>query len=743
MLKRIESKLNKKQFLKAAKSGTFFIVVLYFLLVTFPVSMAAGNTYYISPQGSDSYNGLSAEEPFKTIQKALDRVQPGDTVVLAPGEYYQDIITQRHGKPSLPIIITGPSEAVIKGGGKDRVIQINHNYYTLNGFTIDGLYGNSSKKSGYRDILIFVQSKTPRQYLEGLKILNMTVKNAGGECIRLRYFITEAEIAYNTIGNCGVYDFVFHSGGKNGEGIYVGTSNKQWKDGKNPTSDPDETKNNYIHHNYIDTQGNECVDIKEGSTGNIIEYNTCRGQKDPNSGGFDSRGDGNVFRYNDVRESIGAGVRLGGTFVNGIQYGKNNDVYENTIANNKNGGVKFQVAPQGKVCGNTMFGNTNGNSVGNFASRFQPDTPCKGSDTSTNASTTISNISASTTPVSATTTGSSNTPDLEFLQGAESLANSNNLVSTSNNFSNGYEPSKLWDRCYEGALYNSNTCTTGGRDIASFWLEFDFKKPYQISYARLYGDADGDWVSKSWTLKYKQTVSDSWATAFSNKNALFNDWSAENLNITARYIRVEVFGNKSFNPGKTQARELEIYGTESVAVSSVPLGGSGSGRVNNNYNNQQVSGGGGVAVPVSSDGGGGGVSAETPNKNKNLKNKGSSFSSSPTATSSYNSNLESQPSDNKSRNIFTFTRTLYFGMKSFEVKKLQELLNTDPDTRLANSGPGSPGSETDYFGPLTKKAVIKFQEKYAGEILAPWGLAEGTGIVGRTTRAKLNQLLEN
>jgi len=90
---------------------------------------------------------------------------------------------------------------------------------------------------------------------------------------------------------------------------------------------------------------------------------------------------------------------------------------------------------------------------------------------------------------------------------------------------------------------------------------------------------------------------------------------------------------------------------------------------------------------------------------------------------------------------FTLERDLYEGVRYPEVNFLQVILNSDPDTRLTQEGAGSSGEETDYFGSLTKAAVKRFQEKYAPEILAPLGLKEGTGYVGPTTRAKLNQIL--
>jgi len=100
--------------------------------------------------------------------------------------------------------------------------------------------------------------------------------------------------------------------------------------------------------------------------------------------------------------------------------------------------------------------------------------------------------------------------------------------------------------------------------------------------------------------------------------------------------------------------------------------------------------------------------------------------------------LKGKPEELVGTTISTFAKNLRFGDRGSDVKGLQVALNKDPDTRVALSGPGSPGEETDFFGNLTKKAVILFQEKHATEVLTPVGLLRGSGFVGPSTRAKLN-----
>ncbi len=89
----------------------------------------------------------------------------------------------------------------------------------------------------------------------------------------------------------------------------------------------------------------------------------------------------------------------------------------------------------------------------------------------------------------------------------------------------------------------------------------------------------------------------------------------------------------------------------------------------------------------------------------------------------------------------TFLSSLSLGESSPAVLSLQKFLNSDPDTRISDTGPGSPGMETNYFGSLTKNAVIRFQEKYKNEILTPVGLSYGTGYVGAMTIKKINALV--
>ncbi len=90
--------------------------------VVITVSAAGGNTYYVSPTGSDSNPG-SSSSPWRTIDHAHRHVGPGDTILLRGGTYpvLSEILwhpsLNQNGTPQQPITMkAAPGETVILDG---------------------------------------------------------------------------------------------------------------------------------------------------------------------------------------------------------------------------------------------------------------------------------------------------------------------------------------------------------------------------------------------------------------------------------------------------------------------------------------------------------------------------------------------------------------------------------------------------------------------------------------------------
>lgn len=80
----------------------------------------------------------------------------------------------------------------------------------------------------------------------------------------------------------------------------------------------------------------------------------------------------------------------------------------------------------------------------------------------------------------------------------------------------------------------------------------------------------------------------------------------------------------------------------------------------------------------------------------------------------------------------SFTRNLTVGSKGDDVKALQQFLNSH-GAQVAASGAGSPGNETTYFGPATKRAVAKWQ--------ASSSISPASGYFGPKTRGSVSAMM--
>jgi Right handed beta helix region/Protein of unknown function (DUF1565) len=135
-----------------------------------PLPPSTGETFYVSTTGSDSNPG-SLDQPWKTVQHALDTLRAGQSALVRAGTYAENLRMTRDGTASEPITLSSyPGErAVLRpAGGRLNSYPIaieSASYFRLHGFVIEDAIGQSSAD-------VYFQSNTHHVELSGNEVRN-------------------------------------------------------------------------------------------------------------------------------------------------------------------------------------------------------------------------------------------------------------------------------------------------------------------------------------------------------------------------------------------------------------------------------------------------------------------------------------------------------------------------------------------------------------------------------------------
>jgi parallel beta-helix repeat protein len=197
-----------------------------------------------------------------TLQHALNTATPGEVIVMSPGQYAGHFILKNSGTPQAPITVCGDHSSIIDGGDQNSgyAFYVDHaSYVQLEGFTVQ-----DAQKGVVTDSM-------NHSLIEGLYVHDM-----GDEGIHLRDFSSNNTVQSNTVQDTGQESSFY------GEGIYVGSANSNWC--QYTSCNPDKCDNNILIGNTISDTTAENIDIKEGTTGGVLEQNHFDGTgMDPSS----------------------------------------------------------------------------------------------------------------------------------------------------------------------------------------------------------------------------------------------------------------------------------------------------------------------------------------------------------------------------------------------------------------------------------------------------------------------------
>lgn len=157
------------------KNQKYLLKVLLIILLLLFLSACGG----ITPVTTSNVYNQDTGVGYDTIQAAIDAATDGQTIIVNPGTYYENIlfngrsITVQSSSPSNPAVVAA---TIIDGGGSGSVVTFTEvDTSTLTGFTIRNGNATSSVTLGGG---IFIASSSPT--IKGNTITGNTAENGGG-----------------------------------------------------------------------------------------------------------------------------------------------------------------------------------------------------------------------------------------------------------------------------------------------------------------------------------------------------------------------------------------------------------------------------------------------------------------------------------------------------------------------------------------------------------------------------------
>lgn len=262
------------------------------------------------------------------LTSALSEALPGDVIRVRSGLYSGKFKAFKSGTTASPIYIIGESGSILDAG------------------SMSSGYGLEIRGSNLFISRLEIRNAKKGIILDGVEnsiLENLKVYNTGEEGIHFR-----THSSNNILRNSEIFDIGLKNASY-GEGVYIGSSTSNWC--TYTDCEIDKSDNNLILNNNIYRTTAEPMDIKEGTTGNIVKGNTMDGSKIQGANSADSFMDikgnetmilDNTFMMLASNSKVVAGIQ---THARVSGWG-NDTVFLNNKVNADINGYAFEIDPK-------------------------------------------------------------------------------------------------------------------------------------------------------------------------------------------------------------------------------------------------------------------------------------------------------------------------------------------------------------------------------------------------------------